>query len=136
VTHGPEYKALRKHVRGLSEVLPGLIAAAEAAAEAAGRDGRTTDMGHFAWRARALLDAAGPFSTGAVRSPDPRAWWHGWARILACEVVAVLRTHGRRPGTGKDTSPAICITVDLLARAGVTVEPGAVVEALRARPRG
>lgn len=133
VTHGPEHKALREHVRGLIEILPGLIAAADAEAAAAGRDGRTTDMGHFAWRAWALLDAAQPFAAVVARGRDPRSWWHGGARLLAMEVQAILRQHQQPAGVQKDTSPAIIVVVRLLALAGVTEEPGAVIEALRAR---
>lgn len=134
ITHGPQHAALRDAVRSLLVVLPGMIAGAEAEAAAAAREGRTTEMEHFASRARALLDAAQPFAAVAARRRDQRGWWHGWARLIAAQVQNVLRQHDRPAGI-KATSRTVEITCKILAKAGHAADPEAVVEALRDRDR-
>jgi hypothetical protein len=136
ITHGEEHKKVRDAVRTLLTVLPGMIESAEVEAADAKQDGRTTDLAHFAWRAQELLDAAQPFASVSASKRDVRGWWHGWARLIAQEVQAVLRQHGRAIGlTGKE-SPAIVVTLNLLALCRVEgMTASGLIEALKDRDR-
>lgn len=132
ITHGQAHKDLRNAVRILLRVLPNIIQDAATEALAAEQDGRTTDMGHLVWRARALLDAAQPFeSVSSNGQRDHRGWWHGWARLIADEVRSVLRQHGQTDGVKNPKSPAIVITQALLAVGNVHPEAHGVIHALK-----
>lgn len=137
LTHGEDHKVLREHVRGLLDLAPRMIAAAEADAAAAARDGRATDMDHFATLLRTLLAAAQPFAAVARATRTAPGWWHGWAGMLARKVALVLYQHGRPHGTANASAAAVRVTAALLDLAGVKTHKGeapdakAVVAALR-----
>ncbi len=113
-----------------------MIAEAETEAASAHAAGRATDMDHFAWRARLLLDAVQPFR-GIIAPRNPRGHWHGWARMMRQTVDPIMRQCGvAQPGFGKATSPGILIIGDLLRLAGIDVEGEAIVSALEDRTKG
>lgn len=134
-THGDPHRQLAAHVRGLQKLLPGMIRQADALAAQAQAAGRTTDLDHFAWRARLLLEAVQPFA-GITSARNPRGWWHGWAHVMRQTVDPILRHCGfEQPGFGQPTSPGIEIIGDLLELAGIEADGTAIVSALKDRTK-
>jgi hypothetical protein len=112
ITHGKAHRDLAAAVRILLQVLPGLIADADDAAMAAHRDGRATDMDHFAGHLRTLLAATEPFRPITARR-DRRGAWHGWARMMAMEV---RRCGGTPVSFAHETASGVRILAALLGR--------------------
>jgi hypothetical protein len=141
ITHGESHKALRRAIRTILAEAPGMIAAAQDEAAAAHREGRTTDMDHFAHRCGALLAAAEPFravsvmSVGAAAKRDRRGAWHGWGRLMAQEVRYIFHRCGARDVVlfSHKKAPGVLIMIDLLCEAGVHVGADGVIEMMEGR---
>jgi hypothetical protein len=131
ITHGKAHRALAAVVRSLLRILPGLIAEAEAEFAAANREGRITDMGHFASRLRALRAATEPFRPITARR-DLRGAWHGWATPMEHEVQAIVGQCGGKPVSfAHEAAPGVQILASLLGK-----PDSQVFEALRKKTPG
>lgn len=141
MTHGVAHRRLRDAIREIFEVVPTLLDAAEADAEAALAEARANDSSHFAAALHGLLAAAAPFRSIAIdesaqgrqaRRRNKDGWWHRWALTVLLEAQLVLKRHGKPAGSSNATAPAVRVAVALLGLAGIQPTPEAIVAARRA----
>lgn len=118
---GSNAKALRAALRTIQKTLPIMIAQFDEFATTAKAEGRFQGE-RFPEFARLLLDAAKPFERYAEYNPDPRSWWHWYAKTLAQEVAVIYSRAGQTAKFSYKESPAVLTVVRLLKLANITQE--------------